>query len=41
MRAELRASLEQFSRALPIEASVWEAFAERIETWIQEGLPPA
>jgi glucose-6-phosphate 1-dehydrogenase len=29
-RAELRASLEQFSRALPIETAVWEAFAERI-----------
>ena len=29
-RAELRASLEQFSRVLPIETAVWEAFAERI-----------
>ncbi len=29
-RAELRASLEQFCRVLPIEASAWEAFAERI-----------
>jgi len=29
-RAELRASLEQFSRVLPIEAPAWEAFAERI-----------
>ena len=29
-RAELRASLEQFSRMLPIETAVWEAFAERI-----------
>ncbi|MFH0750203.1 MAG: glucose-6-phosphate dehydrogenase [Chloroflexota bacterium] len=29
-RAELRASLEQFSRVLPIEASAWEAFAARI-----------
>ncbi len=30
IRAELRASLEQFSRVLPIEADVWDAFAERI-----------
>ncbi len=30
IRAELRASLERFSRALPVEASVWDAFAERI-----------
>ena len=30
LRAELRASLEQFSRVLPIEPAVWEAFAERI-----------
>ena len=29
-RAELRASLDQFSRVLPIEARVWESFAERI-----------
>ena len=29
-RAELRASLDQFSRVLPIETAVWEAFAERI-----------
>ena len=29
-RAELRASLEQFSRVLPIETAVWEAFAGRI-----------
>jgi glucose-6-phosphate 1-dehydrogenase len=29
-RAELRASLDQFSRVLPIETSVWESFAERI-----------
>ncbi len=29
-RAELRASLEQFSRVLPIETQVWESFAERI-----------
>jgi len=29
-RAELRASLDAFSRVLPIEAAVWEAFAERI-----------
>jgi len=29
-RAELRASLEQFSRVLPIETAVWDAFAERI-----------
>ncbi len=29
-RAELRASLEQFSRVLPIEAGVWDSFAERI-----------
>ncbi len=30
IRAELRASLDQFSRVLPIEEAVWEAFAERI-----------
>ena len=30
LRAELRASLEEFSRALPVESSVWDAFAERI-----------
>ncbi len=29
-RAELRASLEQFSRVLPIETEIWESFAERI-----------
>ena len=29
-RAELRASLDQFSRVLPIETAVWDAFAERI-----------
>jgi glucose-6-phosphate 1-dehydrogenase len=29
-RAGLRASLEQFSRVLPIETAVWEAFAARI-----------
>ncbi len=29
-RAELRASLEQFSRVLPIETAVWDAFAKRI-----------
>jgi glucose-6-phosphate 1-dehydrogenase len=29
-RAELRASLEIFSRVLPIETAVWEAFAGRI-----------
>jgi glucose-6-phosphate 1-dehydrogenase len=29
-RAELRASLEQFSRVLPIETAAWEPFAERI-----------
>jgi glucose-6-phosphate 1-dehydrogenase len=29
-RAELRASLDQFSRVLPIETGVWESFAERI-----------
>jgi glucose-6-phosphate 1-dehydrogenase len=29
-RAELRASLDRFSRVLPIETSVWESFAERI-----------
>ncbi len=29
-RAELRASVEQFGRVLPIETPVWEAFAERI-----------
>jgi len=29
-RAELRASVAQFSRVLPIETPVWEAFAERI-----------
>ena len=29
-RGQLRASLDQFSRVLPIEASVWEAFAGRI-----------
>ncbi len=29
-RAELRASLEQFSRVQPIEAAAWEPFAERI-----------
>ncbi len=30
LRAELRASLELFSRVLPIETAVWEAFARRI-----------
>ena len=29
-RAELRASLDQFSRVLPIETAVWEEFARRI-----------
>jgi glucose-6-phosphate 1-dehydrogenase len=29
-RAELRASVERFSRVLPIETAVWETFAERI-----------
>jgi len=29
-RAELRASLDQFSRVLPIETAVWEEFAGRI-----------
>ncbi len=29
-RAELRASVDQFSRVLPIETPVWDAFAERI-----------
>jgi glucose-6-phosphate 1-dehydrogenase len=29
-RAELRASLERFSRVLPVETAVWEAFAARI-----------
>jgi len=29
-RAELRASLEQFSRVLPIDTAVWEEFAARI-----------
>ncbi len=30
IRAELRASLDQFSRVLPVEPAVWESFAERI-----------
>jgi glucose-6-phosphate 1-dehydrogenase len=34
-RAELRASLEQFSRVLPIEEAIWEAFASRI--WYHRG----
>ena len=29
-RAALRASLDQFSRVLPVETGVWESFAERI-----------
>src|SRR5665647_2776710 len=29
-RAELRTSLDQFSRVLPIETAVWEEFARRI-----------
>jgi glucose-6-phosphate 1-dehydrogenase len=30
LRVELRASLEKFSRVLPIETDAWETFAERI-----------
>jgi glucose-6-phosphate 1-dehydrogenase len=29
-RGELRASLDQFSRVLPVETGVWDSFAERI-----------
>ncbi len=29
-RAALRASLDQFSRVLPVEAAIWDSFAERI-----------